>query len=58
LRAVVWINRQNINVLTAMHPSPAEGDIYDGHENTLIEAKVKDCMSDRPLVLSLWAVDP
>jgi hypothetical protein len=57
LRAIVWKNRQNISVLTAMNHSPAEGNICDGHENTLIEATVKDYMSNRPLVPSLWAVD-
>jgi len=43
---------------TKYNNSPAEGNICDGHENSLIEATVKDHMSNRPLVLSLWAVDP
>jgi hypothetical protein len=40
-----------------MHP-PAEGNFCDDHGNTLKEATVKDCMSNRPLVTSLWAVYP
>jgi hypothetical protein len=52
------MEKQSISVLTAMNHSPSEGNICDGHENTLIEATVKDYMSNRPLVPSLWAVDP
>jgi hypothetical protein len=40
-----------------MHP-PAGGNFCDDHVNILKETTVKDCMSNKPLVPTLWAVHP
>jgi hypothetical protein len=35
LTALVWKGKQNVNMLTNMHRSPAEGNLCDDHRNSL-----------------------
>jgi hypothetical protein len=42
LRAVVWKDKQNVNILTDMHHHPAEGNFCDEYGNALKPAIVQD----------------
>jgi hypothetical protein len=39
--ATIWKDKRNVNMMDMHHP-PAEGNLYDGHGNTLRPATVQD----------------
>jgi hypothetical protein len=43
LRATVWKDKWDVNVLMNMHHPPVEGNFCDEHGNTLKPAIVQDC---------------